>query len=155
VPALLALEKLLGEVGTNLFRIKYLEEDWHSEIFASAEQTVARVRQLCAPTFEPLRTERFHVEAQDPAILFSQARRAEGFGPMAMKWRVAFGNFDNSVVGFAGRKDLLPLLAITSVPKKGGQPIWRFLGGAHRWGGDAYRMEGIGRPIEAMPDREY
>ena len=33
--ALLALEKLLGEAGTNLFRIKYLDNEWRSEITAS------------------------------------------------------------------------------------------------------------------------
>src|SRR4029077_5625360 len=37
LPALLALEKLLGEVGTNLFRIKYLKEEWASEISADAD----------------------------------------------------------------------------------------------------------------------
>src|SRR5271163_631075 len=84
--ALLALERRLGEPGTNLFRIKYLEDGWHSEISASAEHTVARLRELCAPVFEPPPTERFRVEPRDPSVLFSQARRTEGLGSMAMKW---------------------------------------------------------------------
>src|ERR1700742_1086500 len=33
--ALLAVENQIGQVGTNLFRIKYLEDDWKSEISAS------------------------------------------------------------------------------------------------------------------------
>src|SRR5215469_16524472 len=72
LPALLALEQLVGEVGTNLFRIRYLNDEWHSEISASAEHTVARLRELCAPAFQPLQTERFHVAPQDPSILRRQ-----------------------------------------------------------------------------------
>src|SRR3984885_15481397 len=63
--ALLALEGKLGGGGTNLFRIKYLEDEWHSEISASAEHTIARLYELCAPTIEPSSTERFRAEPQD------------------------------------------------------------------------------------------
>src|SRR5215469_3209722 len=87
--ALLALEELLGEVGTNLFRIRYLEDEWRSEISASAEHTVTRLRELCAPVFEPPATDRFSVEPQDPTPLFARDQD-EGFGAMARKWRCSF-----------------------------------------------------------------
>jgi hypothetical protein len=154
--ALLAVEKLLGEAGTSLFRVKYLEAEWHSEIFASAEHTLARLRELCAPVFEPAPTERFRIEPKDPAILFDTAvGRSQAFGRMAMKWRVAFGNFDPGVVGIASQDDLLPRFAIAGFRKRDERPMFRFLGGGHRWGGDAYRVDGLGEPIEDMPDREY
>jgi hypothetical protein len=154
--ALFAVERQLSAVATQLFRIRYLDSEWHSEISASAEHTLARLRELCTPVFEPPSHERFYVEPQDPATLFDNAsRRAEGLGAMAMKWRVAFGKFDGGVLGLAGQQDLLPLFAIGGLQHSDGRPIWRFLGGAHRWGGEAYRMRGLNHPIEAMPDREY
>ena len=153
--ALLAVERLLEKVGTNLFRIKYLTDDWHSEISPSVEHTTARLRELCAPVFEPPPTKRFRVEPQDPAILFDAAHRTEGFGPMAMKWRVAFGHFDPVVMGIASRDELLPRFAIIGFRPDDGRPTFRFLGGAHRWAGETYRVDGLGEPLENMPDREY
>ena len=40
-------------------RLKYLTDDWHSEISPSVEHTAARLRELCAPAFEPPPTKRF------------------------------------------------------------------------------------------------
>lgn len=154
--ALLALEKLLGEVGTNLFRIRYLEDDWRSEISASAEHTMGRLRELCAPVFEPPPSERFRVEARDPNLLFGAVHRDEGLGLMAMKWRVSFGNFDQSVIGLASRNDLLPLMAIMEVDRHNKSvPVWRFLGKGHRWAGRQYQLSGLGDKVENMPDKEY
>jgi hypothetical protein len=153
--ALLALERRLGDAGTNLFRIKYLEDEWHSEISASAEHTIARLRELCAPVFEPPPTERFRVEARDPSVLFSQTRRTEGLGLMAMKWRVSFGNFDESVARLAGRTGLLPLMAIVCFDRDDSTPVWRFLGDGHRWADRQYQVRGIGDKVENMPDKEY
>jgi len=155
LPALLSLEKLLGEVGTNLFRIKYLEDEWRSEISASVEHTVARLRELCAPAFEPPLAERFHVEAQDPEILFSQARRNEGLGPLAMKWRVAFGNFDDKVLDIASRNDLLPLTAIVAFDRRQSSPVFRYIGNGHRYTTRQFHVDAIGEKVENMPDREY
>jgi len=154
--ALLAVERLLRQSIAKLFRIRYLDTEWHSEISASSEHTVARLRELCAPVFEPVLTERFRVEPRDPDVLFNTAvGRAQAMGQIAMKWRVAYGVFDPLVMGIAARNDLLPHFAIAGFQRDDGRPIFRFLGGAHRWAGDTYRMEGLGQPIEEMPDREY
>lgn len=154
--AMLAVERLLFEAGTDLFRIKYLADEWHSEISSSAEHTLTRLRELCAPVFEPAITERFRIEQKDPGALFdTHAGRATPLGRMAMKWRVAFGNFDPSVIGVASANGLLPLFTIVGSEKNDGRPILRFIGDAHRWAGDRYRMNGLGQPVEAMPDKEY
>ena len=154
--ALLSVERLLNQAGTNLFRIKYLDTEWHSEISASAEHTLTRLHELCAPVYDPPPTERFRVAPQDPSVLFdTQGGRATPFGRMAMKWRVAFGSFDPAVMGVATRNDLLPTLSIVGVPAHDSPPILRFFGESHRWAGDGYRMNGVGSPVEAMPDREY
>jgi hypothetical protein len=154
--ALLAVEELIAQSATNLFRLKYLDTEWHSEISASAEHTMARLRELCAPVFEPRTTERFRVEPRDPTALFdNRSHRIDGFYPMAMKWRVAFGNFDPVVMGLATRGDMMPHFAIAGFRPSDGLPTFRFLGSAQRWGGDSYRVDGLGNPIEDMPDREY
>ncbi|MGA8403029.1 MAG: hypothetical protein WB697_24290 [Stellaceae bacterium] len=154
--ALLAVERLLREASTNLYRIKYRDNEWHSEISASAEHTLARLRELCAPVFEPVMSERFHVEARDPARIFDGGARAEdSLGAMARKWRVAFGNFDLGVMDVAERAGLLPLMAIMSCDSNGSTPVWRYLGSGHRWAGRQYQLAGIGDKVENMPDKEY
>jgi hypothetical protein len=154
--ALLALERLLGEAGANLFRIRHLDTEWHSEISPSAEHTMTRLRELCVPVFEPVATERFHVESRDLDVLFNTAvGRAEALGQIAMKWRVAYGVLDTLVMGIAERNDLLPRLAIVGFEPESGRPILRYLGERQRWAGDKYRFDGIGKPIDAMPDKEY
>lgn len=156
VRALLAVERLLDEVGTNLFRIKYLTDDWHSEISSSAQHTATRLRELCAPVFEPTPTDRFQIEPHRPAKLFdTQAGRETPLGRMAMKWRVAFGHFDSSMMGIAAQNDLLSHLAIVSVGAEDSEPVLRFLGDGQRWPGQRYRFDGIGQPVDAMPDHEY
>ncbi|MBV8775661.1 MAG: hypothetical protein JO258_00545 [Alphaproteobacteria bacterium] len=153
--ALLAVERQLGEVATNLFRIKYLDGAWKSEISASLDHTLARLHELCAPAFEPPPSQRFTVEPQDPRLLDGVIGREQPLGRMAMKWRASFGKFDLDVMGIAERHDLLPLFAIAGLEKAGDRPVWRFLGGAHRWAGDSYRVHGLHHPIDAMPDKEY
>src|ERR1051326_3609394 len=53
LPALLAAQQQILSCGCELFRIKYFETDWKSEISSSAEHTVARLSELCAPTQAP------------------------------------------------------------------------------------------------------
>jgi hypothetical protein len=153
--ALLAVERLLGEASTNLFRIKYLDDEWHSEISASAEHTLARLHELCTPAFEPPPSERFHVEPCDPDILYTQARRNEGVGQLAMKWRVAFGNFDSKVIEITERNDLSPLTAIVGFDTPQSEPVFRYIGTGHRYTTRQFHVDAIGEKVENMPDREY
>lgn len=154
--AMLAVEKLLCEADTNLFRIRYLADEWQSEISASAEHTLERLRELCAPVFEPVLTERFRVEPQDPAVLFdTQLGRATALGRMAIKWRVAFGNFDEKVLDIASRNDLLSLMAIVELDRGDKSPVFRFIGDGHSWAHRQFKLDGLGEKVEDMPDREY
>jgi hypothetical protein len=47
--ALLAAQQQISSCGFKLFRIKYFETDWKSEISSSAEHTIARLSELCMP----------------------------------------------------------------------------------------------------------
>jgi hypothetical protein len=156
--ALLALEKLLDEASTNLFRIKYLENEWHSEISASAKHTLSRLRELCAPVFEPLAASRFHIDPQDPAML-STAGAGAGANGVAMlekKWRVSFGRYDSSVLQLAFDHGLLPHLAIVGVNADGTEPVFRYLGEVHaNWMQRNFQLGAIGEKLESIPDKEY
>lgn len=154
--ALLAIERMLGEAATNLYRIKYLDDEWHSEISPSREHAMARLRELCAPILEPVATERFRSEEKDISELFdTEAGREQPLGRMALKWRVAFGVFDPVVMGIASNSELLPLFVVVGFEPSNGSPVLRFMGQRHRWAGDKYRLDGIGQPVEQMPDKEY
>ena len=43
LPALLAAQQQLLQAGIKLFRVRYFDTEWHSEISSSAERTVARL----------------------------------------------------------------------------------------------------------------
>jgi hypothetical protein len=155
LPAVLAVERQLGQVTTNLFRIKHLEDEWKSEIWASVEHTVARLRELCTPVFTPPSHERFRVEPQNSALLDGVVHREEAFGRMAMKWRVSFGRFDLDVMNVADNANLLSRLVIVGFDPGKTRSSIRFFGDANRWAGSTYRIEGIGHEVENLPDKEY
>jgi hypothetical protein len=155
LPALLALEQLVDEVGTNLFRIRYLEDEWHSEISASAEHTVARLRELCAPAFEPSQTERFHVDPQNPKVLLGAAAELNPATILEQKWRVSFGRFDPSILSLAFEHRLMPHLAIVGVKCDGAEPVFRYMGEVHANWLQRNQLKAVGEKVESLPDREY
>src|SRR5438477_9632755 len=89
LPALLAAQQQLLSCRIKLFRIRYLDTSWHSEISSSAEHTIARLSELCAPVFTPAQTERFLVEPRDYTTLFADDENP--LRPLVQKWRVSFG----------------------------------------------------------------
>ena len=154
--ALLQVEKLLGETGTNLFRIKHLETEWHSEISASAEHTIERLHELCAPVFEPPSNNRFSAETRDPSLLFNdRERREEGVGLLALKWRVAFAQFDSGVLSFAIEKGLVDRLMVAEIASPDVEPVFRYIGGGFDSFDQSFRFSGVGRRLQDFPDQAY
>lgn len=151
--AVAAVEKLLGEAGTNLFRIRYLTDDWHSEIFPSAEATMARVAELCTPVFAAPTGGGFAVEPRDAALLFRDAENP--MRPLAQKWRASFATFDPNVLPLAISHGLLSRFAIVSTKPGARDPVFRFIGDAHRWLGDGYQFRGLGEKVEDIADKTY
>ena len=154
LPALLAAQQqlLLSKVG--LFRVKYFDTAWQSEILSSADLAVTRLSQLCAPKFASPAKERFFVEPQDFSKLYDT-----GDGPLhllAHKWRMSFGHFDPSLISFAIKHELLSRLIIAGVTLPDGDPIFRFIGDGHaNWLDPEYHMHAIGQKMENQPDKEY
>jgi hypothetical protein len=152
LPALLAVQQQLLASPVRLFLIKYFDTTWQSQISSSAEHTIARLSELCAPVYAPPTTNRFLVEPKDFSTVFhdsdSQLR------PLAQKWRVSFGHFDPSIISLALQQELLSRMVIVGVKPRELEPRWRFIGDGHTWMGD-YQIQGIGQPVANMPDQEY
>ena len=154
IPALLAVQQQLLTSQIKLFRIRYFDLSWKSEIICSAELAVARLSELCAPKFALSAKDSFLVEPQDYLKLFESEQ-----GPlqlMAQKWRMSFGHFDPSVISFAIKKDLLSRLIIVGVKPRGAEPIFRFIGDGHtNWLDSNYHLHAIGEKVEDQPDKSY
>ena len=151
--ALLAVERLLGEAGAKLFRIRYLDTEWHSEISPSVEHTAARLHELCAPVFDPPGNERFRAELQDFATLMRDTHNPLRL--LAQKWRASFGVFDRNVISLAVAHHLLPRLVIAGVKSDKSEPTWRLIGEGHKWIGTDYKVHGLGTRVADMPDKDY
>ena len=152
-PALLAVQQQILTAGVNLFRIRYFDNSWHSEISSSSEHTIGRLSELCTPVFAPPPTEKFIVEPID----YSKLLEDEGnqFRPLAQKWRISFGHFDPNVIALAMNNQLLSRMMIVGVKPRQEDPIFRFIGDGHRWFGNSYHVNAIGEKVEHQPDHEY
>jgi hypothetical protein len=154
LPALLAVQQQLLASKVKLFRIKYLDMSWRSEILCSAEVAVARLSELCSPRFAPVAKDKFLVEPQDYAKLFDSED-----GPLqllAQKWRMSFGHFDPTVISFAVKQQLLSRMIIAGIRPNGGEPIFRFIGDGHaNWLDRDYHVHAIGQKMRDQPDKDY
>jgi hypothetical protein len=154
LPALLAVQQQLLSSNLRLFRIKYFDTSWHSEIFPSVEATIARLSELCAPHFAPVSHDRFLVEPQDFGQLFEDEQNP--FRVIAQKWRVSFGHFDPNIIPIAMRSQLLPRLAIAGIKPRQQDPVWRFIGDGHQWiGRNDYVHTLLGQKCADLPDKDY
>jgi hypothetical protein len=88
LPALFAVQQQILASQIKLFRIRYFDKAWHSEITSSAEGTVARLSELCAPAFAPPSTQKFVVEPKDYSALLQN--EGNPLRLMAQKWRMSF-----------------------------------------------------------------
>ena len=153
LPSLLTVQEQLLSSKVKLFRIKYYEKTWQSEISSSAESTIERLSLLCAPTFTPVPTDRFLVEPQDYRGLFDD--KDCPFRPLAQKWRMSFGVFGPNVISLAVNHRLFSRMMVIGVKPREGDPVFRFIGDAHRWLGRNFYASSIGDKVQDQPDKEY
>src|SRR5712691_907906 len=153
LPALLAIQQQLLSSKVRLFRIKYLDTSWKSEIMVSSELAVSRLSELCTPVFAPPCSEKFVAEPRDYATLFTDTENPLGL--MAQKWRMSLGSFDPTVISFAIKHQLLSRMMIVGVKPRRTDPIFRFIGDGFNWLESDYQFHAIGERIENQPDKEY
>lgn len=151
--ALLAVQQQLQSSRCSLFRIKYFESEWHSEITSSADRAISRLSELCAPAFSPPPADKYMLEPREFSGLFGDDDSP--FRPMAQKWRAAFGYFDETVIPFAIKHQLLSRMIIVGVRPPVADPVFRFIGDGFRWAGQGYLETGIGDKVQNQPDGEY
>jgi hypothetical protein len=153
LPALLAVQQQLISTRVKLFRIKFFDNSWKSEIYSSSEVAIARLSELCAPKFAPRREEKFLVEPQNFTDLFKTEE--SNLRLIAQKWRMSFGHFDPSVISFAIKHNLLSRMMIAGVKPHDRDPVFRFIGDGFNWLANDYQFHGIGERIEDLPDKDY
>jgi hypothetical protein len=153
LPALLAVQQQLLSARVKLFRIKYLEMSWKSEITSSAEGAVARLSALCTPAFIPIASQKYVVEPQDYSSLLSNEQSRLRL--MAQKWRMSFGEFSPSVISFAIEHRLLSRMMIAGIKSYSAEPVFRFIGDGFNWLARDYQFHALGEKIENLPDKEY
>src|SRR5215467_4122697 len=121
LPALLEVQQQVMSSRAKLFRIRYFETSWQSEITASTEQAVSRLSELCTPAFAPPDSQKFVVEPLDYSTLLSN--EGNPLRLMAQKWRTSFGHFDPSVISFAIDHQLLSRMMIFGVKPNESDPF--------------------------------
>jgi hypothetical protein len=153
LPALLAVQQQLLSSHVKLFRIRYFDISWRSEIMSSSEQAIARLSALCPSPAPSASTERFFVEPRDYSGLF--ADESSWMRPMVRKWRMSFGEFDPSVISFAIEHQMLSRLMIFGVKPRRTDPIFRFIGDGFLFLNNDYSLMGIGEKVYNQPDKDY
>lgn len=153
LPALLAIQQELLLSCVQLFRIKYFDTSWHSEITASRDQAIARISELCAPTFELPPADRFLVEPGDYTKLFDDGQAP--LRPLLQKWRMSFGHFDPTVISLAVEHGLLSRMMIFGLKPREFEPVFRFVGDRHVWLGANSQISAIGEKVADQPDKDY
>ena len=154
LPALLAVQQQLLSCQVKLFRIKYFDTAWHSEIMTSVTPTISRLSELCAREAAPPPSDRFLVEPQDYSQLFRQRENPLVF--MIQKWRMSFGHFDPTVIPFAIKHQLLSRMVIVGVRPRVAEPVFRFIGDGHaNWLDTHEHLHAIGEKLENLPDKDY
>lgn len=151
--ALLAAQQQVLSCQAKLFRIKYFDKEWHSEISSSAEHIISRLSELCAPEARAPTAGRFVVEPQDFMRIFREDDH--WMRPLAVKWRMSFGQFDASVISLCVTHRILSRLIIVGITPGKSEPQWRFIGDGHKWIGSNYQLRGVGETVQNMPDKDY
>jgi len=152
--AVLAVQQRIQSAGVKLFRLRHLDEIWHSEITSSAEQAMVRLSQLTAPTLVVPPQQRFVVEPKDYSQLLDDEANELRF--MALKWRMSFGRFDSTVISFAINHQLLSRMMIIGVKPRPADPVYRFIGEAHStWLERPYHTSVLGENVANIPDKDY
>src|ERR1700736_2675486 len=106
--ALLAVQQQIISNKAKLFRVKFFDLSWKSEIFSSAEHAVSRLSELCAPKFAPTPKEQFLVEPQHFGTLFESEENPLRL--MAQKWRGQCWRFYPNHIFFSSISGLLFLI---------------------------------------------
>lgn len=153
--ALDAAQDHLRSAPQRLVRLRYLAEEWRSELAVNAEQAGRRLAELCAPyvvpvverapfTVTPLGERRLFDPEEDSALRL-----------LFQKWRASFQQFDDTVLPFAARRGLAERMLIVGVAPGLEDPVFRYIG-AQFWGfGRDFFLRAVGETLRQGPDPRF
>jgi len=152
--ALLAVQQQLLTSEVKLFRIRYFDTHWKSEITSSAEKAITRLSELSTPAHAPPLQGKYLVEPQDLSTLMDDDENP--LRRLVQKWRTSFGHFDPNLIPFMIQYQLLSRLVIVGIKPKVNDPIFRFIGDGHStWLDPKHQTSAIGEKIVNLPDKDY
>jgi hypothetical protein len=152
--ALLAVQQQLLRAEVNLFRIRYLDNVWKSEITSSVEKAITRLSELSTPAHAPPPQGKYLVEPQDISALMDNDENP--LRRLVQKWRTSFGHFDPNLIPFMIQHQLLSRLVIVGIKPRVNDPIFRFIGDGHStWLDPKHQVSAIGEKIVNLPDKDY
>jgi len=154
--SLIAVNHVLSKSTARAFCIRFLTTRWEREILPNAERAFERLHDLysLAHLEDHRSSERFSAVRQDHERILSNDEHL--LRPILQKWRMAFGQFDDTVLPFMARHGFLRRTVVVGVQPNDPDPVFRYVGDAFDWLGDrdfAYRA--IGEKVTNQPDREY
>lgn len=154
LPALLAVQHQLHSSRVQLFRLKYFDTAWNSEIVYSPERAISRLSDLCSRPVAPPQSQKYQVDPQDYSLLFQT--NDNPLRLMIQKWRMSFGYFDSSVISFVIKHQLLSRTVVVGVKPRKSEPVFRFIGEGHEnWLDREQQFQIIGEKVQNLPDKEY
>lgn len=150
-----AAQQHLSEAHHRLVRLRYLAEEWRTELAVNAEQAARRLGELCAPYVVPVvERQPFTVTPQGNRRLFDPEEDA-ALRLLFQKWRACFQQFDDSVLPFAARRGLADRMLIVGVRSIGEDPVFRYIGEQY-WGfGRDFFLRAVGQKVRQQPDSRY
>jgi hypothetical protein len=152
--ALAAAQDHLAASLQRLVRLRYLAQEWRTEIAVSADQAARRLSELCVPFQAIANDVPYKATRLGDRALFSQAedsaRRA-----LFQKWRASFHQFDDTILPFAIRRGLAGSMTVVGVLPGADEPVFRYIG-EQFWGfGSDFFLRAIGEKVQHQPDKLF
>lgn len=154
--SLIAVNHVLSKSIARAFCIRFLTTRWEREILPSAERAFERLHDLysLAHLEDHRSSERFSAVRQDHERVMNGGEHQ--LRPILQKWRMAFGQFDDTVLPFMARHGFLRRTVVVGAQPKDPDPVFRYVGDAFEWLGDSdFPYCAVGEKVANQPDREY
>jgi hypothetical protein len=144
----------LAAVEHRLVRLRYLVEDWRTELAINPAQAALRLGEICAPYAPVSADQTFSVTPLGERALFE--REDEGaLRLFFQKWRASFRQFDDTVLPFAAKRGLAESMVIVGLKRGESEPVFRYIG-AQFWGfGQDFFLRAVGERVQQQPDKRF
>jgi hypothetical protein len=152
--AVKSVARRLERMDGRRFEIRYLEDRWISEVFATGGAAASKIKSLGGIASDPPSRGRWNLMTVTPAELSKSDQ--DPLHLMHQKWRVSFGHFGDSVFAFALRHGLLGRVILAGARRAEDDLVFRYIGDEFgTYMTDEFRFKAIGNSVLQQPDRDY